>query len=72
MPEYYTDSDKKSLWVLSSKEGFTNDYYTLTCFAAEKDSGYHVGQRVLDPKLQNSNWQPLNGEVKIQDVLSYD
>lgn len=72
MPEYYTDSDKKSLWVLSSKEGFTNDYYTLTCFAAKSDSGFVVGQQVSDPKLENSNWQPLSGEVKVEDILIYD
>lgn len=71
MPEYYTDSNKKSLWVLTRSE-YSDVEETLTCFAAEKDSGYHVGQRVFNPKLQNSNWQPLNGEVKIQDVLIYD
>lgn len=69
MTNYYTDSAKKSLWVLSSKEGFSNDYYALTCFAASPDSGYHIGQQVHNPKLQNSNWQSLDGEVLVEDVL---
>jgi hypothetical protein len=69
MPDYYTDDSKKSLWVLSSKEGFTHDYYTLTCFAAENDSGFHVGQRVNNPKLQNSNWKPLEGQIIVTDIL---
>ena len=69
MVNYYTDSAKKSLWVLSEKEGFTQDYYSLTCFAAEKDSGFHVGQRINNPKLDNSHWQPLEGEISISDIL---
>ena len=69
MMEYYTDSARKSLWVLSSKEGFTNDYYTLTCFAAENSSGYHIGQQVSNPKLENSNWQPLEGEITVSEIL---
>ncbi len=69
MTEYYTDSAAKSLWVLSSKEGFTNDYYTLTCFAAKNDSGYHIGQQIHNPKLQNSNWKPLEGEILVEEIL---
>lgn len=69
MFDYYTDSAKKSLWVLSSKEGFANDYHTLTCFAAESNSGYHIGQRVCNPKLQDSCWTPLEGEINISDIL---
>ena len=69
MTEYYTDSARKSLWVLSSREGFTNDYYTLTCFAADKDSGFHIGQQCSNPQLKNSNWQPLEGEISIREIL---
>ena len=69
MTNYYTDNARKSLWVLSLKEGFTNDYYTLTCFAAENDSGFHVGQQIHNPKLANSNWQPLEGEIAVSEIL---
>ena len=69
MPDYYTDSVKKSIWVLSSREGFTNDYYTLTCFAAENDSGFHVGQQVSNPQLTNSLWEPLEGTILPQEIL---
>ena len=69
MTDYYTDSAQKSLWVLSEKEGFTNDYYTLTCFAAEKSSGFNVGQQIHNPRLINSNWKPLEGEALVHKIL---
>ena len=69
MPNYYTDSARKSLWVLSCKEGFTNDYYTLTCFAAEPDSGFHVGQQCSNPQLTNSHWRHLEGDVAVSQIL---
>ena len=69
MPDYYTDSVKKSIWVLSSREGFTNDYYTLTCFSTENDSGFHVGQQVSNPQLTNSLWKPLEGTILPQEIL---
>lgn len=74
MTDYYTDSAKKSLWVLSAKETIFHNKekfydYALTCFAANNDSGYIVGQQVNNPKLDNSHWEPLNGEVKVEDVL---
>lgn len=73
MINYYTDSAQKSLWVLS-QEGFLstkNHDEMLTCFSAEDDSGYHVGQQIYDPKLKNSNWQPLEGEILISDILAH-
>ena len=69
MTNYYTDSAQKSLWVLSEILSFGEELDCLTCFAAEKDSGFHVGQRVNNPQLINSNWQPLEGEVLISDIL---
>ncbi len=73
MIEYYTDSAAKSLWVLTV-DSFDKFYElggteTLTCFAAENDSGYHVGQQIYNPKLQNSNWKPLEGRILVEDVL---
>lgn len=67
MVQYYTDSAKKSLWVLSEILSFDEELDCLTCFAAEKDSGFHIGQRVNNPKLDN--WQPLEGEISISDIL---
>lgn len=69
MPNYYTDGSRKSLWALSSKEGFANDYHILTCFAAEPDSGFHIGQQAHNPKRQNSHWQPLEGEILVSEIL---
>lgn len=69
MVQYYTDSAKKSLWVLSEILSFDEELDCLTCFAAEKDSGFHVGQRINNPKLGNSHWQPLEGEISISDIL---
>lgn len=75
MSEYYTDSAKKSLWVLTQTqfldyEGMPDMEETLTCFAASPESGYHIGQQVHSPKLENSNWQSLEGEVLVEDVLT--
>lgn len=67
MVQYYTDSAKKSLWVLSEILSFDEELDCLTCFAAEKDSGFHIGQRVNNPKLDN--WLPLEGEISISDIL---
>jgi hypothetical protein len=77
MTDYYTDSAKKSLWVLSAKETIFHNKekfydHILTCFAAKDSSGYYVGQQVSNPKLENSNWKSLGGEVKVEDVLIYD
>lgn len=74
MTNYYTDGSRKSLWVLTVSqfldyEGMPDLEETLTCFAAEPDSGFHVGQQVCNPKLQNSNWQPLEGELEISKIL---
>lgn len=71
MTEYYTDSAAKSLWVLTElwDEGPPYHSQTLTCFAASPDSGYHIGQQILNPKLQNSNWKPLEGEILVEDIL---
>jgi hypothetical protein len=75
MIEYYTDSARKSLWVasriskISIAGGFPETATTLICFAAEKNSGYHIGQQVSNPKLENSNWQPLEGEIQISQIL---
>jgi len=65
MTNYYTDSAKKSLWVLTSGD-FVKE---LTCFSAAKDSGFHLGQKVHCPKLTNSNWQPLEGEISLNELL---
>jgi len=67
MVNYYTDSARKSLWVLSNP--MDGNYKSIICFAAEEDSGFHVGQRANNPKLDNSNWQPLEGEISISDIL---
>lgn len=69
MVQYYADSAKKSLWVLTGYENHPRLLDELTCFAAEKDSGFHIGQRVNNPKLGNSHWQPLEGEILISDIL---
>ena len=69
MVQYYTDSAKKSLWVLSEILSFDEELDCLTCFAAEKDSGFHIGQRINNPKLENSHWQPLEGEISVSDIL---
>jgi len=73
MINYYTDSAKKSLWVLTN----TDEWNTiprsrkkiLTCFSAENDSGFHIGQQVYNPQLNNSNWQPLSGEISVSEIL---
>lgn len=75
MTNYYTDSAAKSLWVLSEKITIFHNKeekidYALTCFAASPDSGYHIGQQIFNPKLQNSNWKSLSGEVLVEDVLA--
>ncbi len=70
MIQYYTDSAKKSLWVLSEILSFGEELDCLTCFSADKDSGFHVGQRINNPKLQNSNWQPLDGELIPANLIS--
>lgn len=71
MTEYYTDSAAKSLWVLTIKNnGNFYDYdKILTCFAASINSGYHIGQQIHNPKLQNSNWKPLEGKILVEDIL---
>lgn len=69
MVQYYADSAKKSLWVLSEILSFDEELDCLTCFAAEKNSGFHVGQRINNPKLENSHWQPLEGEISVSDIL---
>lgn len=74
MTNYYTDSAKKSLWVLTQAQfldydGMPDIGETLTCFAASPDSGYHIGQQVYNPKLQNSNWKPLEGRILVEDIL---
>lgn len=69
MIQYYTDSARKSLWVLTQGIIGEKAHHSLTCFAAEEDSGFHIGQRTLSPKLDNSNWQPLEGEISISDIL---
>jgi hypothetical protein len=71
---YYTDSNQSSIWVLSEKaeEMFNGSYlydYILTCFAAKNNSGFHIGQTVKDPKLENSNWQPLEGSIEVNEIL---
>ena len=69
MVNYYTDSAKKSLWVLTVSCNTNNYDYdeTLTCFVAKNHSGFHVGQRVNNPKLDN--WLPLEGEISVSDIL---
>lgn len=74
MNNYYTDSAKKSLWVVSIKETIYHNKEThtdtiLTCFSAENDSGFHLGQQVYNPQLENSNWQPLSGEILVSEIL---
>lgn len=70
MTDYYTDSARKSLWVLTQEleyGGVVEEI--LTCFAAKNNSGFHIGQQIHNPKLQNSNWQPLDGEILVEEVL---
>lgn len=74
MTNYYTDSAAKSLWVLSFKTTVFHNQEEehipiLTCFAAKNNSGFHVGQQVHNPKLENSNWKPLDGEIKVEEIL---
>jgi len=74
MIEYYTDSARRSLWVLTPKVTVYHDKtesveYILTCFAAKNNSGFHIGQQVHNPKLENSNWQPLEGEILMEEIL---
>ena len=69
MINYYTDSAKKSLWVLTQGILGEKAQHSLTCFAATEDSGFHLGQQSRAPKLDNSNWQPLEGEILISDIL---
>lgn len=74
MPDYYTDSARKSLWVLTAKttvlyDKSTHEEFCLTCFAADNSSGYHIGQQVSNPKLENSNWRPLEGEITVSEIL---
>ena len=74
MSNYYTDSAQKSLWVLSEETTVFHNKdehveQILTCFAAENDSGFHIGQRVKSPQLKNSNWQPLQGEILVSEIL---
>jgi len=74
MINYYTDSARKSLWVLTCEEMIYHNKDVeitkyLTCFAAQNDSGFHIGQKIRNPKLTNSNWQPLEGEILVEEVL---
>lgn len=74
MPNYYTDSANKSLWVLTKQDTVfycknIHEDRILTCFAAENDSGFHIGQQVYNPQLENSNWKPLAGEISVSDIL---
>ena len=74
MPDYYTDSARKSLWVLTTSQMSYHDKTIhedrcITCFAAESSSGFHVGQQVNNPKLENSNWQPLEGKITVSEIL---
>ncbi len=68
MIEYYTDHSKQSIWVLSEKEGFTNDTYVLTCFSAKEKSGFHIGQQIHCPNLSYC-WLPLEGEISPSEIL---
>lgn len=78
MPDYYTDSAAKSLWVLTQEEEKLDGHNKtlrsakeiLTCFAAKNNSGFHIGQQIHNPKLQNSNWKPLEGEILVDSVLT--
>jgi hypothetical protein len=74
MPDYYTDSARSSIWVLSQKKTVFHNKeehidQILTCFLADNDSGFHVGQQVSNPHLTNSLWQPLEGEILVSEIL---